>query len=100
MTRIVPLLVLLIAPVGCVRQFTERLDRGNQHLEFIRGELATGNARLTESAEQLRRMEQHMEDIKLKMATMERFMKRFGAGGVDAGTEVLAEPAPAPAALR
>jgi septal ring factor EnvC (AmiA/AmiB activator) len=102
MRRIAVLAVLLLTQAGCLRAFTDRLDRANEHLEFIRGELKTGNAQLAASGEQLRRMEQHMEDMRQKMATMERFMKRFG-GRADGGAEAapvptVAEERPGPAA--
>jgi septal ring factor EnvC (AmiA/AmiB activator) len=74
------LFLVLLAQTGCLSQFTSRLDRGNEHLTYIRAELAKGNAQLADSNERLRQMERHMEDMRQKMATMERFMKRFGAG--------------------
>jgi cob(I)alamin adenosyltransferase len=77
------LFFVLLAQTGCLSQFTSRLDRANEHLMYIRGELATGNAQLADSNERLRQIERHMEDMRQKMATMERFMKRFG-GGTDA----------------
>jgi septal ring factor EnvC (AmiA/AmiB activator) len=93
MNRLAVLAALLLAQTGCLRPFTTRLDRANEHLEYLRGELARGNAQLEDSNERLRKMEQHMEDIRRKMGTMERFLKRFGAG-----TEVEAEgPPTAPA---
>ena len=86
MKRLVIVALLLFAQTGCLSQFTSRLDRANEHLEYIRGELAKGNAQLADSNERLRQMERHMDDMRQKMATMERFMKRFGAG-TDAGAE-------------
>jgi hypothetical protein len=38
---------------------------------------------MVHSNERLRQTERHMEDMRQKMATMERFMRRFG-GGTDA----------------
>jgi hypothetical protein len=84
------LFFVLLAQTGCLSPFTSRLDRANEHLVCIRGELARGNAQLADSNERLRQMERHMEDMRQKMATMERFMKRFGAG-----TDTEAVPAPA-----
>ena len=91
MKRFLVLVVLLLTQTGCLSQFTSRLDRANNHLDYIRGELARGNAQLAESTERLRKMEAYMEDMNRKMATMERFMKRFGtdADSIDA-------PAPQP----
>jgi septal ring factor EnvC (AmiA/AmiB activator) len=99
MKRLVTL-VLLLAQTGCLSQFTSRLDRGNDQLVCIRGELARGNAQLAESAERLRQMEKHLADVTQKMATMERFLKRFGAGadgGVSVGDEGKPVPGEAPA---
>ena len=96
MKRLVLLTVLLFTQTGCLRQFTSRLDRANDHLEYIRGELAKGNAQLADSNERLRHMEAHMEDMRLKMATMERFMKRFGAGADAEASSPPADPAPSP----
>ncbi len=78
-----PLALLLFAQIGCLRPFTSRLDRANEHLEQLRGQLEQGNAKVAESAERLRRMEQHLEEMNRRMQTMERFLKRFG-GGADA----------------
>ena len=80
MKRLAVFALVLLVQTGCMSQFLSRLDRGNEHLEYIRGELARGNAQLADSNERLRQMERHMEDMRQKMATMERFMKRFGAG--------------------
>ncbi len=96
MKRFTILILLLFTQAGCLRQFTSRLDRANDHLEYIRGELARGNAQLAESTERLRKMEQHMEDMRQKMATMERFMKRFGGGGTDADSSTVTTTPPAP----
>ena len=85
MKRLV-LFLLLFAQTGCLSQFTSRLDRGNDQLEVIRGELARGNAQLVESSERLRQMEKYLADVTERMRTMERFMKRFGAGA-EAGVE-------------
>ncbi len=106
MKRLIALTVLLLAQTGCLRAFTSRLDRGNEHLEYIRGELAQGNAQLVDSNERLRRMEEHMEDMRRKMGSMERFMKRFGANAeadVEGQAAAPADPGaalPGPAAPR
>jgi hypothetical protein len=87
------LFLVLFTQTGCLSQFTSRLDRANEHLEYIRGELARGNAQLADSNERLRQMERHMEDIRQKMATMERFMKRFGGTDAEAPDPSLPSPA-------
>ena len=95
MKRLAILVFLLFTQAGCMRPFLNRLDRANDHLEYMRGELVKGNTMLMDSNERLRKMEEHMEDMRQKMATMERFMKRFGGGRTDLETDTVTATPPA-----
>ncbi|HYT95471.1 MAG TPA: hypothetical protein VEL76_42525 [Gemmataceae bacterium] len=82
MKRLLITAVLLLAQTGCLAPFTRRLDRAIQALDDIQVQMKVGNAKLTEATEAMRRMELQLEDANRKLATFERFMKRFGGGGV------------------